>query len=304
MSFVVLVMLLVCIGLPLFYCWRLWQLHESTFAGWLVGIMEATLLIMLVLTVGRWDMAGYYVRYLLVAVFAASAIRAARRHRFDEQKLPHEISGRPQFWRTHRSTVVSLLLYALTLGYVLEGRVSPQPSHELAFPLQGGRFIVGQGGGNFLLNHHAGHAAQQYAADIVALNGAGFRANGLLPKAVDHYAVYGAQVVSPCTGEVINLQDGLPDLAPPDADSDNAAGNHVVIDCKGLHVELAHLQTGSIVVSAADMLQAGDAIGRVGNSGNTTEPHLHIHAIDASTGAGVPLVFDGVVPLRNQVYQR
>lgn len=46
----------------------------------------------------------------------------------------------------------------------------------------------------------------------------------------------------------------------------------------------------------------GDAIGLVGNSGSTTEPHLHIHAVDPGTHAGVPITFEGRFPVRNSVF--
>jgi murein DD-endopeptidase MepM/ murein hydrolase activator NlpD len=67
-------------------------------------------------------------------------------------------------------------------------------------------------------------------------------------------------------------------------------------------VLLAHLQHGSVAVATGDPVTVGDPIGRVGNSGNTTEPHLHIHAFDPRTGEGVPIRFDGGAPLRNRVF--
>ena len=52
----------------------------------------------------------------------------------------------------------------------------------------------------------------------------------------------------------------------------------------------------------AALLAAGDPLGRVGNSGNTTEPHLHVHAVDPETGQGVPVSFGGRSPVRNRLY--
>jgi len=49
-------------------------------------------------------------------------------------------------------------------------------------------------------------------------------------------------------------------------------------------------------------VRVGDLMGLVGNSGNTTEPHLHIHAVDPDTGAGVPITLDGRYPVRNRLY--
>src|SRR5690606_13411712 len=123
---------------------------------------------------------------------------------------------------------------------------------------------------------------------ITAVGPLGFRAKGLAPEELDRYAIYGASVVSPCAGEVVAMRDGLPDLVPPQTDPQNAAGNHVILACGDFHVELAHLAPGSIAVTEGARIATGDLIGSVGNTGNTTEPHLHIHAVDPRSGAGVP----------------
>jgi murein DD-endopeptidase MepM/ murein hydrolase activator NlpD len=59
----------------------------------------------------------------------------------------------------------------------------------------------------------------------------------------------------------------------------------------------------SVSVAPGDRLAPGDPIARVGNSGNTTEPHLHVHAFDQGTGEGVPMTFDGREPVRNRVFR-
>ncbi len=66
----------------------------------------------------------------------------------------------------------------------------------------------------------------------------------------------------------------------------------------GRHVLLAHLARGTVAVRAGDRVRAGAVLGRVGNSGNSSEPHLHIHVQDAPrlfTGTGQPLAFRDVV---------
>ena len=109
-------------------------------------------------------------------------------------------------------------------------------------------------------------------------------------------------MVSPCEGRVVEARDGLPDLTPPLRDRDNPAGNHVIIDCGDFDVELAHLGQGSVGVTTGEALAIGDRIGAVGNSGNTTEPHLHIHAVDRQTGLGLPMTFNGRFPVRNRLF--
>jgi murein DD-endopeptidase MepM/ murein hydrolase activator NlpD len=68
---------------------------------------------------------------------------------------------------------------------------------------------------------------------------------------------------------------------------------------------MAHLQSGSVAVAEGDNIQSGDRIGAVGNSGNTAEPHLHIHAQRAGTadaplsGEPLPIRIDGRFLVRN-----
>ena len=67
-------------------------------------------------------------------------------------------------------------------------------------------------------------------------------------------------------------------------------GNHVVLRCGDVEVLLAHMRQGSVVVSAGEPVKLGQAIGKVGNSGYSMEPHLHIGA--KRGGREVGLVFD------------
>lgn len=296
MFLVALVMLLVCIGIPLAYAWRILRLDEPTRMGWILIVADAAVFVALVLLVGRWDVAGYFVRYVVLAVFLACVFWSLRRHAARPWRDPES-----PLLRKRWTTLVSLVLFGGVLTYVAYGMLPPPKARELAFPLAGGRFMVAQAGTVTLLNHHAGHREQRHAADITAIGPLGFRAGGIAPDDLHSYRIYGASVVSPCAGEVVATRNDLPDLIPPATDPDNAAGNHVIVDCGSFNVELAHLQPGSIVVTPASRVAAGDPVGKVGNSGNTTEPHLHVHAVDPA-GEGVPVSFAGRAPVRNRIY--
>jgi hypothetical protein len=284
MFFIVLVLFIVCIGMPLVYSWRVARLNLPTKAAWLIHVADSFVIVALVFLVGRWDMAGYHVRFILIAVFLGAVLWSLRRH-FSRPWLV----GQQGAIRQHWTTVGSLALFGGALCYVVYGLVPPPDAREVAFPLDDGSFMIGQGGGISLLNHHSSHREQRYAVDISRINSFGYRAAGLAPKELDRYHIYGTIVVSPCTGDVIGTQNELPDLIPPQTDADNPSGNHVIVDCGDVHVVLAHLQHGSVRVAAGASVSAGDPIGKVGNSGNTTEPHLHIHAVDPKTDDGVPM---------------
>lgn len=143
----------------------------------------------------------------------------------------------------------------------------------LIFPLREGRWLVGEGQGR-IFNHHWGAPDQREALDLVRLRWTGRSRRGLGRHQQD-FPAFGTDLLAPCTGIVVHAQDGLPDGV---IDLANAAGNHVIIDNGHELIELAHLRQSTVAVRTGDRVQAGDRIGEVGNSGNSSEPHLHIHA--------------------------
>jgi murein DD-endopeptidase MepM/ murein hydrolase activator NlpD len=74
-------------------------------------------------------------------------------------------------------------------------------------------------------------------------------------------------------------------------------GNHVILDIgHGMYAFYAHLKKGSITVHDGERIKAGTVIGNLGNTGNTSGPHLHFHVMDgpsAMGSQGVPYVIDG-----------
>ncbi|MFJ5050239.1 M23 family metallopeptidase [Streptomyces sp. NPDC088719] len=84
-------------------------------------------------------------------------------------------------------------------------------------------------------------------------------------------------------------------------------GNHVILDLgDGTYAVYAHVQRGSLRVKAGETVRVGQVLGRVGNSGNTTEPHLHFHLMDSpdlDNARGVPFTWRGVgVPANNETF--
>jgi len=293
-------LLIVCIALPLSFAWRLWRLDEPTLLGWSIVVAEASLFVTLIMLLGRWDVAGMWTRTALIALLVIAAIVSLFRH---VHRPWREVDG-PPIWRHRGVTLASLVVYGSALVYVLTGIVSRHDPRPFAFPLEGGWFVVAQGGGVSLLNYHSTHRAQRYALDITGVNSVGFRASTLLPADPARYAIFGKTVISPCTGSVVSAVDGLPDQSPPTSDRKNPAGNNVVLTCNDVQIELAHLRKGSVAVKTGDQVLTGQRLGQVGNSGNSTEPHLHVHAVDPKSGAGVQISFDGVVPVRGTDFRR
>ena len=87
---------------------------------------------------------------------------------------------------------------------------------------------------------------------------------------------------APADGVVSESVDGISDNTPGVMNPSAPAGNHVVIDHgNGEFSLLAHFRSGTVVPKAGDHVKRGDLLGRCGNSGNTSEPHLHYHLQNA-----------------------
>jgi hypothetical protein len=200
-------------------------------------------------------------------------------------------------------TSLMALLLLSAIPEVLRASAHEGEALDLQPPLSGGRIVVGHGGSKAILNYHAVVPAQRYALDILGLDGT-TRADGLYPDDLTAYAIWGRPVIAPCAGSVVSVESSLADVPPgvPNAKKEDAAGNHVILRCGAYQVVLAHLQRGSVTVEAGASVDVGVRLGLAGNSGNTSEPHLHIHAVtgDAADreqllwkGTGVPITFGG-----------
>ena len=107
------------------------------------------------------------------------------------------------------------------------------------------------------------------------------------------YATFGQSLFSPVNGIVIAVENSLADQLIGETDAVNLAGNHVVIETpEKKFVLLAHLQNGSVLVEVGDTVETGQRIASFGNSGNTSQPHLHIQAMtkpDFSDAESLPI---------------
>jgi Peptidase family M23 len=144
--------------------------------------------------------------------------------------------------------------------------------------------------------------AQRYAIDFVQLDD-DLNTFAGDPTLNESYYIYGEQVIAVAAGEVVatrnDMAENTPPGAPPDVPLNDLAGNFVVQEVGPSRFALyAHLQPGSVAVEPGDVVQPGQVIGLVGNTGNSTEPHLHFHVMNGPGGAstleadGRPYVFD------------
>lgn len=168
-------------------------------------------------------------------------------------------------------------------------------------PFDGEWYIV-NGGTTPSTSHSWDIIAQRYAYDFVIADETlrRWRSDG---RTVTDYLCYGVPILAPAAGEVAWVRDDVRDAPGPgtgwlDMLTPFFPGCTVVIKhAADEYSFLAHLRPGSIVVRPGDRVEAGQPIGQCGNSGHSTEPHLHFHIQDRAdfwTAAGLPIVFDGV----------
>lgn len=94
------------------------------------------------------------------------------------------------------------------------------------------------------------------------------------------YGCYGIPVVAPADGIITSAHDGEPDMLPGVSPNnmEAPAGNFVAIQMEsGTYLLIGHLKPGSVLVEVGDRVKEGQILGQCGNSGNTSEPHIHIH---------------------------
>jgi murein DD-endopeptidase MepM/ murein hydrolase activator NlpD len=125
---------------------------------------------------------------------------------------------------------------------------------------------------------------ERFAIDWVQLapDGRLFHGDG---TKLDSYAYYGVPVRAVADGVVVNLFDGADEQIPTKPatgiTAENVGGNMVVVDIgNGVFAFYAHLQRGSLKVKLGDRVQTGQTIGLLGNTGNSSAPHLHFHLMD------------------------
>jgi murein DD-endopeptidase MepM/ murein hydrolase activator NlpD len=189
-------------------------------------------------------------------------------------------------------------------------------TNKYIFPLRG-IWYVGYGA-----SFHTGHRwaiPEEFALDIAKIGESGLSHKGDGTRFDDYYA-YGADALAAADGRVIRTANDQPEnpsaMQRPNETQEAyfarlqkeqgerlakgltaITGNYVMIDHGNEYSLYAHLQPGSVRVHVGDELKAGDVIGKLGSSGNSTEPHLHFHVCDKPDPlmcAGIPVNFSNI----------
>ena len=250
--------------------------------------------------IGRWDFLSYFFRYIFLFLLAAASIKALTSFKV------LILFERKNAWGWTKFSLQILLsaFFFWANIQVIKGFSVDVQGIDVSFPLKEG--YIGHGGNSVIINYHHVSKSQRYALDILKTNRWGARAFGFFPDSLNKYAIYVDTVFSPCDGRVVKLADGLDNVPARIEDTINLAGNHIVLEYQNSLIVMAHLLKRSLMVSAGDKVKKGQPLARVGNTGHTSEPHLHIHAISGTDtnqiirgGHGIPIYFDGKFLVRN-----
>ena len=185
------------------------------------------------------------------------------------------------------------------------------------FPLRG---VCYAGVGASFHTPHRWAIPEEFGLDLAKVGGDGLTHKGDGTRFEDYYA-YGADVLAAADGRIIDAYNDQPEdpaaMQRPGESQEayfarlqqeqagrlakgkgELTGNCVVIDHgKSEYSFYAHLQKGSVRVHVGDQVKAGDVLGKLGSSGNSTEPHLHFHVCDKADSlmsAGIPVNFTNV----------
>lgn len=280
----------------------------------LFRVMAAWLLLTGLWIAGVWLALPWRTAQLLAILLAVASLVGA---------LRTASSGRghsPAFqWGGRLAAALVGLVGLWLVAPALAGRSNPGSAVDLSFPFRSGRYIVANGGSTERVNAHLmtldpryrRWRGQSYGIDLIRVDEYGFRTRRrslfAVPSDPEAYLSFGEEVSAPCSGIVVAAEEGRPDMPVPERDRRHLEGNFVLLRCSGLDVLLGHFRRRHIDVEAGQRVEAGQVLGQVGNSGNSDEPHLHIHVQDQGTAeaslAAAPLfaTFDGRFLVRNMI---
>ena len=235
------------------------------------------------LAVYLWYLGPPILALLAIALLAGALVESFRRRAAWDRRRAAGLAG--------LALVVGLVPFYRTYPSSHDGRPS---GVRFRLPLDG-PVTVAWGGPTRDVNYHAGMPDQRWAYDLLVTSGG--RSTRGAGTEVDDYLAFDRPVRAPASGVVRAAHDGEPDEAPGAHRARRAFGNYVILEvAPGEFLFIAHLRRGSVRVGPGDRVEAGQAIARVGSSGNSSEPHVHVHLQDTPRpyfGEAIPFEFSG-----------
>lgn len=237
------------------------------------------------------------------------------------------MSGAPaSTWGVDTGTRIAYQVAAIWDRHSTEsGATQMLPTVDLAYPFNG-RWLTQNSPANRVPSHRTTLMATTFAIDFVPINEAGRTApltfgSLVRPEPSERFPGFGRPILAPVQGVVVGVHHtapdhqafrGLPSVGYALTQRRRAAagwvalaGNHVMIETAGGPVvAVCHLQRGSVQAQLGQSVRVGETLARCGNSGNSTEPHVHLQAIDrvdVLDASAVPITFGGRLPRNGEV---
>ncbi|WP_430972835.1 peptidoglycan DD-metalloendopeptidase family protein [Sunxiuqinia rutila] len=272
--------------------------------AYLLHVLSSAVFMYLVYVYIPWTTYGSaYLKYVYL-VFYLLALGLSLRYtkRVVRNMAPGWVKMGGYFFKAMLLGLLIIPLLYIDLSTRLE---KPSKEIDLHFPFKNGNYAIVGGGNNVLLNYHIELEQAYYhrAFDFVKLGKFGNTGLSLLqPDALnaDSY-IFGDSIFSPCSGIITTVVNDQPDHEPGKLEdfADDRA-NVVAIKNQDNYIILAHFKQHTIVVDTLDLVEMGDFIGLVGNSGESSSPHLHIHVRD-ETNRPVEILFNGNKYIKNDI---
>jgi hypothetical protein len=292
-----------------------WIGSYASITAWLVQVLVLGSYVAFIFLVGSWVFASFYLRYIVIVL----AITAALWSFMHATILPLFVLPHISGWIAYGVGLVAPASLAYFALGAVRARFYDEKPINLAFPFKKGTYAVFEGGNgkaSSLMNYHyrasihkgaQTNLSMKYAVDITKVTCWGNDADGFIPTKNEKYAVFNEVVYSPCDGEVSEVEDKWPNETPWSGIAPYNVGNHILVTSKEFGVLMGHLQKGSMLVRPGDRVTKGQPIARAGNSGWTSQPHLHVQAMRRSAGPfwgweGLPILFGGKNPVKNSLF--
>jgi hypothetical protein len=190
-----------------------------------------------------------------------------------------------------------------------------QNPFEIEFPLNNGKYLITDGGNSKvsrLMNYHyyspihkknKTNRSMLYATDLVKITESREK---LLPENNEDYPIFSENVYSPMEGTVFKIVNGISDNKPFSGNYPYNTGNTIVIKNNDYYFLLGHLKFDSIQVNEGDRVSKGHCIAKIGNSGWTERPHLHMQLIKSENenywnGVGVCIKYKNKNLYKNRI---
>ncbi|MFI6648721.1 M23 family metallopeptidase [Streptomyces sp. NPDC050529] len=233
------------------------------------------------------------------------------------------------YWLTWVPAAAAFALLLVAGRKARAAAADPRPAVEVGAPVSG-RWAALNSPADKVPSHGVHAYGQTYAIDIVAEPEGGssrpeFRRLWPVARRNHHFPAFGASLLAVADGTVVRASHGRRDHLSRNSvpaliyltliegavrgvlGPGSVVGNHLVLDLgNGTYAMYAHLRRGSLRVRAGEAVRAGQILAECGNSGNSTEPHVHFQLMDdpdLDVAIGIPFIWHGIgVPANGETF--